>query len=206
MTAVSGRRAPSGFTETPLDRSANGRGAPVAVCHAFIDESRRQSGYYVATAVTVADQVSAARQLARGFLLPGQRRWHFTEESDRRRRQILAAIVGSELVRVAVAHGSGPEPAVRARCLRDLTPALLQAGVTRVVIESRAGRDYQDRQVLARALRGVDHPFTYDHLTPAADAALWLADGVAWSISKGGSWRETVGPIVDFDRDVARIP
>lgn len=177
----------------------------MAVCHGFIDESRRPSGYYVAAAVTVADQVGAARALARGFLLPGQRRWHFTEESDRRRRRILTAIAGSGLVRVAVAHGSGPDPAVRGECLRQLTPPLLQAGVTRVVIESRAGRDHQDRHVLAQALRGVDRPFVYDHLTPAGDAALWLADAVAWSISKGGPWRTTLDPIIDVDRDVGAI-
>ncbi len=177
----------------------------MAVCHGFIDESRRPSGYYVAAAVTVADQVGAARALARGFLLPGQRRWHFTEESDRRRRAILTAIAGSGLVRVVVAHGSGPDPAVRAQCLRQLTPALVQTGVTRVVIESRAGRDHQDRQVLARALREVDRPFAYDHLTPAADAALWLADAVAWSVSKGGPWREVLSPVIDVDRDVGPI-
>ena len=138
-------------------------------------------------------------------MLRGQRRWHFTEESDRRRRTILTAIARSGLVRVAVAHGSGPDRAVRAECLRQLTPALLEAGVTRVVIESRAGRDHQDRQVLARALRGVDRPFGYDHLVPAADAALWLADAVAWSVSKSGLWREVLAPVIDVDRDVGPI-
>jgi hypothetical protein len=177
----------------------------VAVCQAFIDESQRGSAYYVATAVTVADQVTAARQLARAHLLPRQRRWHFAEESDRRRRQILTAIAASGLVRVAVVHGRGPDPLVRARCLDHLTGVLLDAGVTRVVIESRQGRDHQDRQVLAQALRGLERPFTYEHLTPVEDAGLWLADAVAWSVSKGGIWRQAVQPLIDVDTDLGSL-
>jgi len=174
----------------------------VAVCHGFIDESRRLSGYYVAAPVTVADQVGAARAVARGFLLPGQRRWHFTEESDRRRRTILTAIARSGLVRVAVAHGSGPDRAVRAECLRQLTPGVLEAGGPGW--SSSPARGVTIRTARS-ALRGVDRPFGYDHLVPAADAALWLADAVAWSVSKGGTWREVLAPVIDVDRDIGPI-
>jgi len=174
----------------------------VTLRHAFIDESGRTTGYYVCAAVTVADDVAGARRLARGFLLPNQRRWHFCEERDRRRHQILEGIVASGLVSGFVAHGRGDEQLVRAQCLTELTGALVDCRTSRVIIESRDVRDAQDKRTLAQALRPVDRPFEYVHRRPVEDPGLWLADAVAWSYSKGGVWRRTVEPVISSVADV----
>jgi len=68
---------------------------------------------------------------------------------------------------------------------------LLERGVTRLIIESREGRDDLDRQVLIDHLRRHgDAGFGYDHLPPHGDPLLWIADALAWCFSVGGSWRE----------------
>ena len=77
----------------------------VQALHAYVDESARGADYYVCAAITVAHDAVAVRRLARSFLMPRQRRWHFTEERTSRRRQILVGIVESGLVRAHVAHG-----------------------------------------------------------------------------------------------------
>lgn len=141
--------------------------------------------------------------MARSFLKPRQRRWHFAEERNSRRRQILDGIVESGLVRAHVAYGKGKDVVVRPQCIEDLGRSLLAAGTERLIIESREGRDGQDRSVLAEVLRGSRRPFLYEHAPPSQYERLWLADAVAWSFSAGGTWRETVVPIVDREFRIA---
>jgi hypothetical protein len=157
-------------------------------------------------AVAVVDaHVHQARGVARSWLLPRQRRWHFAEESDRRRRQILDDIVGCSLVRGLVISGKGDDDRVRDRCLSSLVGPLLDVGVRRLIIESRQVRDQADRRTLARELRGRRQPFTYDHLRPVEDEGLWLADALAWTFSAGGAWRRRIEPIVTFHRDLGPL-
>src|SRR6184192_915020 len=58
--------------------------------HVFVDESKR--GGYLVTAAVLPSNLGRARQAVRGLILPGQRRLHFTHESDNRRKQILDVI------------------------------------------------------------------------------------------------------------------
>ena len=171
--------------------------------HAYVDESARGADYYVCAAITVAHDAVAVRRLARSFLMPRQRRWHFTEEKTSRRRQILGGIVESGLVRAHVAHGKGKDVIVRPQCIEHLGRSLLAAGTERLVIESREGRDGQDRRVLAAVLRGSRRPFLYEHAPPSQYEGLWLADAVAWSFSAGGAWRDAIVPIVDREFPIA---
>jgi hypothetical protein len=48
--------------------------------HAFVDESRRNSTYYVAAAIAVPAQLTRTRRTMRSLLLPGQREIHFYKE------------------------------------------------------------------------------------------------------------------------------
>ena len=57
--------------------------------------------------------------------------------------------------------------------------------LTRLIIESREGRDELDRQVLISELRHRPGAFGYDHMPPYDDPLLWIAD--AWCSSAGGA-------------------
>lgn len=164
---------------------------------AFLDESARGSRYHVCAAVIANRDVDDLRRLVRSFCLPGQRRWHFVHERDSRRRQIVDALVQSGQVTALDYHGKGRDAEVRAECLRRVVAPLIALDVTRLIIESREGRDHRDRRVLIEQLR--EHPdtaFGYDHMPPHGDPLLWIADALAWCSSAGGAWRERVATIV----------
>jgi hypothetical protein len=72
--------------------------------HAFVDESRRNSTYYVAAAIVVPAQLTQTRKAMRSLLLPGQREIHFHQEKSPRRRAI-ADIVARLPIEVQSYHG-----------------------------------------------------------------------------------------------------
>ena len=61
--------------------------------HVFVDESK-VGGYYVAASVVAAGDVSATRRAVRALLLPRQKRIHFTDERDDRRKKLLRDFAG----------------------------------------------------------------------------------------------------------------
>lgn len=66
----------------------------------------------------------------------------------------------------------------------------LERSVTRLIIESREGRDDLDRQVLISQLRQHrEMAFGYGYMPPHGDPLLWVADALAWCSSAGGTWR-----------------
>lgn len=171
---------------------------------AFIDESGRGSSYHVCVAVVANGDVHVVRRLARSFCLPAQRRWHFVHERASR-RQIIDALTASGQVTALIFHGKGREAAIRDKSFRQMVPLLLDRNVTRLVIESREGRDHLDRQVLLSELRAQKTVFGYDHMPPYSDPLLWAADAVAWCSSAGGAWRERIEPLVVCSQDITEL-
>ncbi len=171
---------------------------------AFVDESGRGSSYHVCVAVVANGDVDSLRRLVRSFCLPGQRRWHFVHERDSRRRQIIDALTVTGQVTALIFHGKGRDAEIRANCFQRMVQPLLDRNVTRLVIESREGRDDLDRQVLISQLRDCPEAFGYDHMPPHGDPLLWIADAIAWCSSAGGAWRERIDPIVVVSQDVTR--
>jgi len=173
---------------------------------AFVDESARGSSYHVCVAVIANGDVDALRRLVRSFCLPGQRRWHFVHERDSRRKQIVDAVVATGQVSALAYHGKGRDSEIRAESFRRMVTPLLERRVTRLIIESREGRDDLDRQVLIDQLRRHHHggaAFDYDHLPPHGDPLLWIADALAWCSSAGGEWRGRIDAITT-GQDVTR--
>ncbi len=145
--------------------------------------------------VVANDDVDVLRRPVRSFCLPGQRRWHFVHERDSRRRQIIDAIVASGQVTALIYHGKGRDGDIRAESFRRMVQPLLDRSVTRLIIESREGRDDLDRQVLVDQLRGRPEAFLYDHMPPHGDPLLWIADAFAWCSSAAGIWQERIEAI-----------
>lgn len=171
---------------------------------AFVDESGRGPSYHIGVIVVDDRDVHALRRLVRSLCLPGQRRWHFVNERASRRRQIVAALTESGQVAALMFHGQGDEAAIRAKSFRRMVTPLLERCVTRLVIESREGRDHLDRQALLGELRGRPAAFGYDHMPPHGDPLLWVADAVAWCSSAGGVWRARIEPLVVLTQDISQ--
>lgn len=174
------------------------------VWHAFLDESRRGSTYLVAVVVVRAGDCNEARTAMRRLTKPGQRRVHFNDESDRRRRELLARIGGLGL-RGRIWHcREGHDAAARQVCLSAVAPKMIDLGVSRLVLESCQHQDARDRRTLAGAVRKAGGELNYEHFRPAEDPLLWVSDALAWCYGAGGEWRRRVGVLLDEVTDLDR--
>lgn len=176
---------------------AAGRGSGV---HVFVDESRRRSTYLLASVRVMPAHLTAVRKVVRGALLGSQRRIHFVDERVDRRRQLLDLFCGLPLGVVAYRSVHAPtrqEPAVRSALLVVMVDDIVGEGATRLVLESREGRDQLDRRVIhRRLLPQTDSALTYEHLRPTEDPILWVADAYAWTAGAGADWPGRCGEVL----------
>jgi hypothetical protein len=166
--------------------------------HAFVDESIRRRTYMVASAVLQPRALASARTLMRDLRQRGQRRLHSSTESDDRRRAILSRLVTCP-ARVRIYVSNQAEASARHLCMSQLVTDSAEAGVTRVVIESREGRDQADKHTIYTTLKGlqVGATLTYEHLRGHEEPLLWIPDAVAWAYGAGGDWPRRVEPLLD---------
>lgn len=155
------------------------------VLHAFVDESTAAT-YILAAALVPADRVAEGRKLVRAMLGGGQKRLHFSHESDRRRARILTGIesLGMEH-RVYSTKNARP---ARLACLERLVPDLAAAGVQRLVIERDDSLVDADRRLLYQAGLDFAPGLAYTHLRAKEDLLLCVPDAIAWCWARGGEW------------------
>ncbi|MBP2339480.1 hypothetical protein JOF41_005658 [Saccharothrix coeruleofusca] len=149
-------------------------------------------------------KLDVTRCAMRRLTKPGQRRVHFNDEGDRRRREVLSRIEDFGL-RGLIWHCRESND-VRARqvCLTDVVPHLVDPGVSRLVLESCQHQDAEDRRVLAGAVRKAGGGLSYAHFKPAEDPVLWISDALAWCYGAGGDWRRRVSGLLDGVIDLNR--
>jgi hypothetical protein len=171
----------------------------VMTVHAFVDESRRNSTYYIAAAIVVPGRLARTRKKMRSLLLPGQREIHFKLEKPQRRRAIADTIARLPIEVEIYRSGcdSHDEPA-RQACLRLLVDNLLARGAHRLVIDSRKERDVHDHSTLYNAMGKRPHEsgLVYEHMSSTSDELLWIADVAAWCYGTGGNWRTRILPVL----------
>jgi hypothetical protein len=165
---------------------------------AFVDESFRKD-YLVCAVIVETRHVSSARQEAVRLLRRGQSRVPMAKENAANRRSILGRVskmsVIANVVTVSVANRS--QRTARDLCLRRLIIELLEARVTRVVIES-CDQDRRDLQVIGDALAAAGRTGSLEvqHLRPHDEPMLWLPDVIAWAIGNTEAWRKLVATLV----------
>ncbi|MBM7786230.1 hypothetical protein [Tenggerimyces flavus] len=164
--------------------------------HAFVDETRRGSTYYLVCALVDPAAVTRLRRIMRELLLRGQSELHFAKENGSRRRQIVDRLVSTELFRIRIysADCATGEENARQRCMASLAGDLVEAGAQRLVLDTRAGRDRHDQLTLRRRLGA--HPsqtnVTYEHVDSRHEPLIWVADAIGWCYGAGGEWRQRV--------------
>lgn len=173
--------------------------------HAYVDESQRGGRYLLCVVAVDAASVVPLRRRIRRLLLPRQRRLHFHNESNRRRRELASVIVALDVeVLVVVCHPSPgrSERDARARCLEAVIRHLQRLGTpVTLILESRHHQDCDDRPVID-AVRSGDPPLIYEHVDGVQEPLLWLPDAFAWLVGAGGEWRRRVLPAVDRIVDI----
>ncbi|RSD19259.1 hypothetical protein [Amycolatopsis eburnea] len=157
--------------------------------HVFVDESKR-GGYLVTAAAVLPGGLSLGRQVIRGLILPGQRRLHFTHESDNRRKQILDAIAELHPA-VTIYDGSAHERRrQREACLDGLIADLAATDARLLVIETDESVLELDRRILYRSTRlhGCE-ALEYRHHRAHEEPLLAIPDALAWCWQRGGFWK-----------------
>jgi hypothetical protein len=160
---------------------------------AFVDEAiwapPDDAGCYVlAASVLETSGSSAARAALTELRLPRQRRLHWRDESTPRRRKITAAVAGLDALHPVVV-GAPLDPArqerARRKCLEHLLHLLAEAGVERVVLESRTdslnARDANLVDVL-RIRHAIPPTLRVAVQRPEFEPLLWAADVIAGAV------------------------
>lgn len=171
--------------------------------HAFVDESRRGSRYFVAVALVHPVHLRAIRRDLLALLIRGQREIHFHNEKENRQR-LLADSVARMPVQVDIYSRTcerQDEPA-RQHCIAELTRDLVRRKAGRLVIDSRSHRDTKDAATIRRILLADTSPLTYEHIGSTGDPMLWVADIAAWCYGAGADWRKRLGPILSREIDL----
>jgi hypothetical protein len=81
-------------------------------------------------------------------------------------------------------------------CLAAAGRHLINISATRLVLESCAHQDNDDRHTLALVVRKI-FDLGYEHFRPHEDPMLWASDAIAWSYGAGGEWRRRVSGLIE---------
>ncbi|WP_246222376.1 hypothetical protein [Gordonia pseudamarae] len=165
----------------------------------FVDESRRRD-YMLCAAVVASGDIAASRKAMRSLKPNNRNRLHMKDET-RNRDQLVREFV--RLQPIAEAHifvgsvAGATERKVRTRCLEELAEFAVDAGATRILIES-CSQDKQDRAAVTGVLarRGALDRVRADVDRPTAHELLWAADLVAWAYGAGGTYKTLVDHLV----------
>lgn len=102
---------------------------------AYADESVRGRDYMLGVTLVPSSEVQATRRVLRALVIRGQRRIHFSSESNHRRRILLndiAALGTSSTIYLARHHD---QPAARDALLTAMVHDLLKEPTARLVLE-----------------------------------------------------------------------
>jgi len=147
-----------------------------------------QQEYLVCAALIPTGSCDDVRERLRPVLLPGQIKLHWTDESERRRRDIVARIVDLGPMSVVVAHldeRSRKVERYRRKCLESVYHELVTSEVFDLTLESRsASQDRKDRaHIVALQGQGFDRRLRIGHQRGGDEPLLWIADVVLGAIN-----------------------
>lgn len=148
--------------------------------------------------VSARDLGSVTRAL-RSMLPVGRQRLHFSSEGDARRRQILTALIASQLWRRRSVRPTD-EVETKNRLVSDVSPSCWLSSTQTWpcsfwTVEGRTGLN--DRRVLRGVMRasGRDLP-TYSHRGSSDEPLLALPDALGWAVGAGGHFAKQVAASV----------
>lgn len=168
----------------------------------YVDECKAK-GYYIAAAVVMPHDATALDKSIRQLNRPGQRRIHFTKESDSSKRKLISEVTRMGLTVVVYQVKGQPDRAARPLCINALVDDLVSAECAHLILERDASLEKADRQMIAAALdRNGGYALRYEHTAPNDHALLWISDMVAWCCYKGGEWLRRVQPMIADIRSV----
>lgn len=170
----------------------------------FVDESKAK-GHTMVAALIVQGDVGSLRKQVKSLVLPGQRRIHFTKESDSRKKAILSSLTKLG-VKAHVFHCVSKNQALsREACLTALVAHAVEMSCKAIVLERDESIEQSDRRILFREVQrqSPTEAIGYDLIAPHLEPLLWIPDAIAWSFTKGKEWKPRVQPLISASTNVA---
>ena len=166
--------------------------------HVFVDESER-GPYAIGATFLQPSTLVRVRRTLREMLGPRERSIHFNNERPARRKALLAAWCELGDVRTRIYEAAGRPKEARDACLRQLLADNAEAGIIRLVLEGREGRDHHDRQTIVNCRYRLPRlkAMTYEHMRAYEDPLLWIPDGILWAHCAGGEWRRRANTLIE---------
>jgi hypothetical protein len=167
--------------------------------HVYVDETMARGFAMIAVRLR-PNEVVRARQRVRALLLPGQRRLHFVDEKDARRKLIIDVV--AELPVTAIVYNAPnaeTKQRARRRCLRALVGECAARGDHLLVLERVDSLLGEDKRVIVQTRRehACEDTLRFEHLRAYEECLLWIPDVIAWCWARGGVWRQRVEPLIE---------
>lgn len=167
---------------------------------AFADESSSDrrldpDTYILAAAVIDPEQLDHVRELALELKLPGARKAHWRDDSDKRHDVVIDAISKMPIEGVVlVRRGLSDERPERRRrkCMEPFLAAVEAYGCSHLLLESRGpADDKRDRELLdmMRAKKRSE-ALRMSHEPGPAEPLLWLPDALCGAVSAARTGRD----------------
>jgi hypothetical protein len=166
----------------------------------YVDESK-PNGFGLAGAQIPCGAASKLRDVVNGLLLPKQVRLHFTSEREKRRRQIISALVEAGSIGTVIYDASSfgnDHKGARSAAIAAMAARVARIPVARIVLEADESTVNHDRKLILAILKvaGVEDSVGCDHLACKDEPLLAIPDAVAWCYTKGGEWRKLAEPLI----------
>jgi hypothetical protein len=159
----------------------------------FIDECKSKK--FTLTAVFVdVDHIPGIRKSLARHRLKGQSRIHFVDESNSRRRAILATLSKHEFQTKFYVAEVDRESEARRRCLQALIETLVDGSSYQIWLELDENHLLLDRQTLSAEManRQIDDFVVFRHESARNQTLLWIPDALGWVRNRGGEWLQAL--------------
>lgn len=155
---------------------------------AYADESSvtrspTHQEYLVCATILERSELEELREELQPLLLPGQIKLHWTDEGDKRRRQVVQTISRLDTFQVIITNHSERSRKTeryRRKCLEALYFELSSMKITDLTLESR--QESQNRKdmehIVALQAKGQCRGITVTHVRGGDDPLLWIPDVV----------------------------
>jgi len=166
--------------------------------HWFIDENKSNGLMLAVVAVPTSVVGSCRTQMAKLAAEPPRngRPLHFYSEEDKTRSQAFRKIQKMP-IHCAIIRVSPKIKLAKAReiAFRFVGQLAVDRTPQRILFEADESTIKNDRRWLSSEIpkgTGVE----YQHLPKSGDPLLWIPDGIAWAVNRGGHWLEMVKPVI----------
>ena len=155
----------------------------------FIDETKSKK-FTLTTVFVDFERVPLMRMELVKLRMKGQRRIHFVDESDSRRRQITGSLEKLNIHTIFFVTRTKIEREARRLCLTALVANLDKQTNYQIWLELDESHLNHDKAALTQALKqhGMLNRVEFFHATPHQQELLWIPDALGWISNRGSDW------------------